>query len=437
MLFGAFSALLALALLLHQVWWHGFEVASPHLAVVLTAFAVLARPSSVRRFLLMLGVETAVVAAEMPGAGSHTLMVGVLGACVLAFTAWLGVRERRLPEAGELFERLAPFARASLVVLYAAAALAKLNGGFFDPAVSCGVALSSSIAFFDPELLRGASLDLPATWGTVLVEASLPVLLVVRRTRSAGLVLGCLFHLVLALAGNVPFSSLVLALYVAFLPGMSAALRRPALGRRARLLVLGGLGAGWLAAAALLDPVPSPDTGLVAWATRGVVVAEALAGLVLVLGLRTTPPVRLTLRAGHPVFAAGVALLVLNAAGPYLGLKTESAFTMFSNLQTEAGSWNHAFVPEAVRVFPYQDRLATVVASNEPALLRRTSGGTRIVEFELQRFVHQHPGTWARYTLRPGGEERSAGPGGGGGARLVLDRVAKFRDVRAAGRRGC
>ncbi|MPZ66508.1 MAG: hypothetical protein GEU83_13680 [Pseudonocardiaceae bacterium] len=47
---------------------------------------------------------------------------------------------------------------------------------------------------------------------------ALPILLAVPRTRVLGLVVGAGFHTVLALAGNVPFSALALALYVAFLP---------------------------------------------------------------------------------------------------------------------------------------------------------------------------------------------------------------------------
>ena len=140
------------------------------------------------------------------------------------------------------------------------------------------------------------------------------------------------------------------------------------------------------------------------------------------------------LRLGHPVLAIGIAVLVVNALTPYVGLKTESSFTMFSNLQTEAGYWNHAFIPEAVRVFAYQDRLVTVTASNAPSLVRRSSRGTRIVRFELERYLRRHPGV--RVTSTPG-PTTTVASAGGLSLRAVVDKVAKFRDVRAPARRGC
>jgi len=443
--FGLLAALLALALVLHQLWWDGFEVASLHFVVVLAAFAVLLRPTSVPRFLGLLAVEVVAVARDMPGASSHTVLIGVCGATVLAYAGWTALSTRRLPTAGELLERIAPFLRMGLLVLYAAAALAKMNGGFFDAAVSCGAALAPRVAWFDPGLLDRAWLAPLAIYGTVLVEVALPVLLGVRRTRVAGLALGTAFHLVLALAGNVPFSSLVLALYVAFLPAgvVSRAravllARGPAwLGVPARGLVRGAafaaLVGGWLAGAAGAEADPARAQELIGSATRLVVVGVVLAAAVLAVAVRRTRawPAAPSPRLGHPIFAVGIAVLVANALTPYVGWKTESSFTMYSNLQTEADDWNHAFIPKAVRVFGQQDELVTVTASDDPLLLRRTSHGTRMVRFELERYLRGHPGVHA--TVAPGVAVDAGGPP----LSALVDRVAKFRDVRATGRRGC
>ncbi len=446
---GLFSALLALSLVFHQLWWNGFEVPSLHFAVVLAAFWVLVRPTSVARLLTMLALEVVAVWLDMPGAGSHTLLVAVCGASVLLYAAGATASARRLPGAAAFFERIAPFLRVSLVVLYAAAALAKMNSGYVDAAVSCAAAMVPSVVWFDPSLVDASWLFVPAMWGSVLIEAALPVLLVLPRTRVAGLVLGTAFHLVLALAGNVPFSSLALAFYVAFLPpGLATGMRAVVLARRppwagtwigpAAFATLAGL---WTLGGVVTASEPSSATTAVAWGTRLVFVAVVLAAAALALlarraGGRRGRPTRLGLRLAHPAFTAGVALLVLNAMAPYLGLKTESAFTMFSNLQTEAGSWNHAFIPEAVRVFAYQDKLVRVTASDDPALLRRTSHGTRIVRFELERHLRRNPGVHATWT-DGSGAPRTAVADGGLSAFAVIDKVAKFRDVRAPGRRGC
>jgi hypothetical protein len=134
----------------------------------------------------------------------------------------------------------------------------------------------------------------------------------------------------------------------------------------------------------------------------------------------------------------GVGLLVLNSLSPYLGLKTESSFTMFSNLKTEGPYWNHAFIPEAVKVFPYQDQLVRVTDSNDPVLERRTRGGALIVRLELERYLRLRPQTRAT-VVAVGDGERTARAARVSAAALwatpLLDKVVKFRDVRPPG--GC
>lgn len=435
---GLFAVLLAVALMLHQLWWDGVEVGSLHGAVVAAALVVIARPTSVLRLVVLLALEVVAVARDMPGAGSHTVLVAVCAATVLADVAVSVVRTRRLPGAAALWVAVAPFLRAAVVVLYVAAALAKVNSGFFDPARSCAAAMSSAVAWWDPSLLAAHWIGVAAIYGSLATECALAVLLAVRRTRSAGLVLGVAFHVVLALAGNVPFSSLLLALYVAFLPpgAMSrVAATLPPLPRRLGPAVALALGGSWLLGAALADAHPAGAHAVIADGTRLVVLGLGLAAAGVAARVwssaRRAGIEREPARLRRPVLLLGLAVLVANAASPYLGLKTESSFTMFSNLQTEAGSWNHLVVPEAVRIFGEQDHLVAVTASSDPALLRRTSHGTRMVRFELERYLRAHPGVRATY----GGRTVTGAPGGPGQA--LVDRVAKFRDVRPLARRGC
>jgi len=455
-MFGLFAGALALSLILHQVWWFGFEVLSVHFVVVLAALWTLFRPTSIVRVLAMLAAEVCSVALDMPDVGSHTLLVLVSGASVLAYVGWTSLGPRRLPDAGLLFERIAPFLRVQLLLVYAVAAVAKLNTGFFDGAVSCGAALAAQVAWFDPSLLDGAWRVVPSIYGTVAIELALPVLLAVPRTRLLGLALGVAFHAVLALAGNVPFSALALALYVAFLPAdtpsrvRAVALERPWLARWARRIrraarfraALPIAVGSWLVAAAVLTPEPALARALIANGTRLLVVAIiVLAAGVLILCLRRggPPAPSGSLRLGHPVFAVGIGLLIVNSLSPYIGLKTDTSFTMFSNLQTETGRWNHVLIPEAVRVFGYQDELVRVTDSNDPALERRTAEGTRVVRFELERYVRSRPGTTAAYTqAESDGDVRVASSGAAASAATpVIDRLVKFRDVRAPERSGC
>jgi len=145
---------------------------------------------SVGRFLTMIAAEVFAVATDMPDVGSHTLLVLVSGSCLLAYVGWTARRSRRLPDPGTLFERYAPFFGVQLLVVYAVAAIAKINTGFFDIQSSCAASISRQVAWFHPPLLDGAWRVAPSIWGTVALEVALPVLLAIRRTRLIGLVLG-------------------------------------------------------------------------------------------------------------------------------------------------------------------------------------------------------------------------------------------------------
>lgn len=416
-LFGAFAATLAAALILDQLWWGGFEVASLHGLVVAAAVVVLCRPRSVGALVALLGAEVVAVARDLPVVGTHRLLLLIVAGTVLASIASSTLRERRLPAPGEVFAVIAPFLRVALVVVYAFAALAKLNVTFLDPATSCATPMA--LGLFGP----AAPVAL-APVGTVVVEAALAVLLAVPRTRPAGLLLGLGFHAVLAVSGNVPFTSVALALYVAFLPTGAGEHLRVVCARVPRWLLgaIPALVAGvWLVGAFVgpsqdapgLRGVPSaavsPTVRLLA---QVVVLALSVAGVALVVATRRGAPGRSRLT---PVLAAGAAVLVLNGLAPYLGLKTDTSFEMFSGLRTEPGAWNSVVVPETVRVFGYQDQALTVLPT-----------GTRTLRFEVERFLRAHPGAVAT-VLDGTSEPRTVGPLPPGPT--PAERIALFRPL--------
>lgn len=455
-LFGLFSALFAVALILDQLWWGGFELRSAHALVVLAALWVLLRPTSVARFAAMTAAKVVSVALDMPTVGSHRLLELIIGVCVLGYLVWTTLRARQLPTPAAVFEGIAAFLRVSLLVVYAFAALAKMNTSFLDPVTSCVNSVSGQLVWFDPSLLSGRWQIEAAIWGTVLTEAALPVLLAVPRTRILALVLGAGFHTVLALAGNVPFTALTLALYVAFLPidapervrtlfagcpGPTWSTDRTWLARGGQTLALAVLVGAWLTGADRgtanhapgLTGTPSAEVStLIGDGTRLVVIVLALGGAILLVLSRWAtpgPPLHPTRspRIPHPLLLVGILVVVVNGLCPYLGLKTDTSFEMFSGLRTEPGAWNHLVVPEAVRVFGYQDQLVRVVTSNDPALVARSSGGTRLVGFELDRYLRTHPGTVATYTTASHENPRTIGPLASG--RTLTQRIATFQDA--------
>lgn len=408
--FTIFSFLFAAAALFHQARLEDFSSVFPDLAVSIAAIALLIRPSSTARFLVLLALEAAAVATDLPAVGNHSLFVALtavgvfvaVGAGALTRQPWLGDR-------GALFRRLAPVVRVEVVLLYLFAGLAKLNHSFFDPLLSCAPAMTEDLLTTGPLGLYAGWQATPAIGGTLLVELGLPVLLLFRRTRLVGVLVGVGFHTGLAVAGHVPFSGFAMAFYFLFLPDdMPQRLdrlraRRPSWERASAVVgrfasspaAFAALAGAWLAVAAAVSLGPDGVLGAVRLATDALFMLY-VAGLVAVLGGALLQGGRLVygpgaFRLAHPVWIVAPLLVVANGVSPYLGLKTQSVWTMYSNLQTEEDRWNHLLVPEAVRVFDYQDRTVGVVASDVPALAEAARQDRRLAWVAFREMASGHP----------------------------------------------
>lgn len=85
-----------------------------------------------------------------------------------------------------------------------------------------------------------------------------------------------------------------------------------------------------------------------------------------------------------------VALLIFNGMTPYLGLKTETSFTMFSNLRTEGGRNNHLFMP-FIPLANYQDDLLEPIESNQADFQREIRFQKLLTRFEFERLLLEIP----------------------------------------------
>ncbi len=136
------------------------------------------------------------------------------------------------------------------VLTYAFAVFHKLNLAYLAPATS--TAPPFVLLFAEPlGLPREAALSLlgyPAIYGTLLIEGSLPILLLRRWTRLAGCLVGALFHGAMMARGIMDFPTAILGFYPLFmgrdearelLAGVRA---RPSLPRLLGTLALAGIG---------------------------------------------------------------------------------------------------------------------------------------------------------------------------------------------------
>jgi hypothetical protein len=426
-----FTALYAFALIFDAIYYVSLAPLGtlPSVALLIPVAAwTLLRPWSTARFTVMVATQVAVVAIDMPHVTNHSLFLAIGGA---AFLLVIALRGRRLPSREVLTENLVPFLRWGTLLVYGVAMVSKLNDGFLDERRSCAVhfygVMRDHLRFLPaPPAVAGATI-----WGTIVVEAVLVVLLAVPRTRLIGIGIGSVFHVILAIAGHTPFAGFAFALYALFLPddiqdrSRAARVRYRWFDLTVRRLSewVTRPAAPWVALATTVGPLAllTTDTSAASWLQELLVsnvmpaflVYSAVLFTLLVVCLRAGGPLRtprVGLRLASPVWYAAVAVLVLNSMLPYIGVKTSTTFTMYSNLRTEGAVWNHLFIPEDVRVFGLQDTVVKIVESDDPTLALAAEMGHEYVLFGLRDYVRDHPDVSLTYEIE--GERRHSARAG-------------------------
>ena len=129
-------------------------------------------------------------------------------------------------------------------------------------------------------------------------------------------------------------------------------------------------------------------------------------------------------------------LTILNGTSPYLGLKTETAFAMYSNLRTEGERSNHLLVPRAVQLFDFQQNLVEIKDSSSGFLKNLAQRRLLLPFFEVRAFLNSHPNTTLTYL-------RHAPPGAPPDDQLrqpipwPLRKLLYFRPVALSGPQPC
>jgi hypothetical protein len=415
---AVFAFLWAAAVLLHQLYQGRLLLLDATAPLSFAALYALLRPASPGRLALLAALQLATLLWELPRVSNHWLLMGVvnLGLLIVLLPALRSGRADDVP----VDAVLGPV-RAQIVILYLWATFHKLNAGFFDPELSCGVDHYARLAASLPLLPTGDWTRGPAIAVTLLTEAALPLLIALPATRPAALVLGWGFHAVLGWNGYWDFASVAAACYAACLPAWAlggfdrARARSPRLDALVRSLGRAGrsrwafpAAAGGLAACLLLPRLGGelgPETVLaVNHAGRFVWLALwLLLGAVLALSLgygwmlRSEPQAPAHSWWRRPALWLAPALLLANGLSPYLGLKSEHSFAMFSNLRTEGDSWNHYLVPPSLRRLDYGAEVVRIRASSDPMLQNLARHGFGLVPLELRRHLAERPGASVRY----------------------------------------
>lgn len=404
-----------------DVWW-GWPISGTALLAVL-------QPRRLWTFVVAMLVATLfVLVGEKPRwTPNHTFFIALGNLVIFGALLRAGLARRGAASAtaarDRALELFAPPLIWMLLVFYAFVVLHKLNTDFFDPEVSCAATMYGRLAgryFFLPP--PSPALGTLAIWATLISEALIPLLLVLRPTRLLGVTLGFGFHFVLAQHPHgqlCSFSSMLYAVYFLCLPRPLAdemVRRVEALHERleARLSPAGLRAA--LGAMVLLGVAGAA----LAYRLRGAGGVYTFSNLgwnfwalgVLALGLLSVWRVGAS-HAGRllppaPRMAIGwamIAVVVFTGLNPYLGLRTETCWSMFSNLRTEVRP-NHLFIPDSLRLTALQRDLVEIVESDDPYLAELGAARRLLPVFEVRRRLSRETDTTLRYR-RPGGEQRT------------------------------
>jgi hypothetical protein len=394
---GLFAALLALATLFEtrEAVLRLQHVANPATSSQTVCFAaalwLLLRPGSLPRLLGFCAVHAAMILTLLPRTPNHWVLALAIDATFLLAALRLRLGGQAVDAAG-LHRVAVPLVRLEVLALYAWAVFHKLNLDFFDRDLSCATTQLFRLRHLFPFLPADAWVRVVAIWGTLAIEAAIPVLLAVRRTRVYGVALAAGFHFVLGFL-YTGFSATLLAWFALFVPAAVLAEGSDAAALRRRAGAgLAAFAAVW--AALWLAPGETRlSTEGLAWLLYGLFWLAALAPCLRSPGAPDPPP---AFAVPHKTLLALPLLVLANGANPYLGLKNVQAFSMFSNLRTEGGASNHLLVPAASQLFDWQRDLVTIQSSSDSVLAELT---------EARRYIH-----FFSTTVHPTGHPALDGP---------------------------
>ena len=379
-------------------------------ACVVMSVALIKRPS-LNRLLLLAGTQVLHFLAVAPFNPDHWVLMCLVNLTLLtaALRQWWLYRK---VDPNQLMDDFGPGAKLIFLVCYSFAAISKYNIHFLFSDLSAAHALQE-LQFGGFPALEYFVWPPAAPWLALFCETALPICLCIRRLRYVGITIALFFHAALMFSPAVKvfdFTFAVYAMLYLFTSGNFDTNLLATLGRlKSRLIgiprriwsgvLIGGSTA--IIATSFVTPMGSIPTNFLVhrWQVALIVTLTVIAAFLLAMSTKpTNQKTAVDSRSnkfwpqwGLPyVF---VAFSLLNGLCPYLGLKTQGSFTMFSNLQTEAGQWNHLFMPQAIKVFDnYQDNVVTVVASSEEYHQQHyIERNLQATEFEIRRNFMQRP----------------------------------------------
>jgi hypothetical protein len=217
--FTIFSFLWAAAVIFHLGKWNIWLHSPVSFALGVSAVSVILKPSSAYRLYVLIILQLIDAFEKMPWISNHWLFASIVNLTILVSALILVVSARNISiDKSRLFNTFAPALRLELVLLYSFSFFHKLNTGWFDPAVSCAAKIFSS-SFNPPGFLQSTLVsEILPVYGTLAVEGMIPLFLLTRRLRTAGIIIALFLHFMLGMFEYYNFSAVTYAMLFLFTP---------------------------------------------------------------------------------------------------------------------------------------------------------------------------------------------------------------------------
>ena len=389
-----------MACLFHQLSFADWRWYDKGILLTVAILFVLYKPSW-QRFAVLIIIDWLSVAWEFPMHPNHIVFSWIVNATLLTSLVYVIYKSKGISEpdmASRWYSVFAPWLRIELCILYFFTVFHKLNVSYFQVDLSCAAKLHLEINDRLPIMPEAEWALHSAIYGTLIIEIAIPLLLMFRRTCVAGVFLGMLFHGLLALhshMGLFSFSSTMMALFTTFLPvNIAGALKQGEPFRKVwrwGLVGFGSLLAVWVFRNVL--PLELDFEELLRrniWKV-GFIGYYIYLAIGLVLFFRAQKKARNDIQEAvgswrtHPALIVFPLILIINGFGPYIGLKTQTSFSMFSNLQTENGKTNHLIMPAGIQLTNWQYDFVEIIGSNDPDLALAHDRDLLVAYLELRR----------------------------------------------------
>lgn len=397
--------------------------------VFLSSLIILFRPSAKLPLLTCaLGVIADTIIAS-PWLPNHRVITFCSSVSILL---WLITSRNEEKSDGRLENAI----KLQVIILYLAATFHKLNSGFLDPVSSCANAFYLHVVDVVPFLPVSGIFRDALPYFVILTEGALPILLFVPKTRRWGVMLGLLFHFALALDVQkhfLDFSSVMYSGLILFVSTGTAKRLRTDLIGQFRIVRGFAIVAG---ATLLCEFLYQYGPFLQLWWNLRQALWMVSAVFVIWIVFRSIvndereeePKIGLP---GRALLLVPI-LMVINAATPYLGIKTRSSFDMYSNLVIDPPTTNHLILRQSLDLLHLMEKPVEVIETTNEELKKVQENGQVLPISALRGAIRRDPLKSVRY--RRGGGEFSYEPGSIEGEAFlkegeITDKIFWFRPI--------